>query len=247
MFGKLAPLVRTLIAVGGTVFAAELVIMLVMARLGLVPKSVSTALWDAALLSLISTPPIHFLIRHPLRREYEMRRKAERRAEEAGRLAVTDSLTQVLNRRGIKITLLQAIAQSERYHRPVSLALLDIDRFKEVNDTYGHQAGDRVLEQVARLLAETLRAPDNLGRYGGEEFLLVLPETGLDATHVIAERIRKRVREADFEVDGGTVKLTVSIGATQFQSGEPLTELFARVDRALYEAKESGRNLVVAR
>ena len=180
-------------------------------------------------------------------RAHERRLEAEGEAEKAGRLAITDSLTQVLNRRGIKIELLQAIAQSERYHHPLSAALLDIDRFKKVNDTYGHQAGDRVLERVARLLAETLRAPDNLGRYGGEEFLLVLPETDLDATNLIAERIRRTVRETDFRVDEASIKLTVSIGATEFQSGEPLMELFARVDRALYEAKQSGRNLVVAR
>jgi diguanylate cyclase (GGDEF)-like protein len=127
------------------------------------------------------------------------------------------------------------------------VALLDIDRFKDVNDTYGHQVGDRVLESLTRLLAETLRAPDSLGRYGGEEFLIVMPETDLDATNVIAERIRKKVRETDFEVGEARIKMTVSIGATKFQGGEDLAELFARVDRALYDAKQSGRNLVVAR
>jgi diguanylate cyclase (GGDEF)-like protein len=247
MFGMLAPLLRTLIAVAATVFAAELVIMSVMIELGYASWSVPMLLWDAALLASLTAPSIYLLIRRPLRREYERRRQAERRAEEAGRLAITDSLTQVLNRRGIKIAVLQAMAQAERYHHALSVALVDIDRFKDVNDRHGHQAGDRVLQRVARLLIETLRAPDSLGRYGGEEFLLVLPETDLEATNVIAERIRGKVRETDFEARGAHIKLTVSIGATQFRTNEALTELFTRVDRALYEAKESGRNLVVAR
>lgn len=247
MYPRLPPALHTLAAVGGTVFVAELVVMLAMMQLGHGPWPFSALIWDAAILALVTAPPIFFLIRRRLRREYEMRRQAERRAEEAGRLAITDSLTQTLNRRGIKIALLQAIAQSERYRHPLSVALLDIDRFKEVNDNYGHQAGDRVLEKLTRLLADILRAPDSLGRFGGEEFLIVMPETDLDATNVIAERIRRQVRETDFEVDGASIELTVSIGATEFRSGEPLMELFARVDRALYEAKESGRNLVVAR
>lgn len=247
MFGKVGPVVRTLIAIGATVFVAELAIMFLMAQLGYVSRSVSVVVWDAVLLSLVTAPPIYLWIRHSLKREYERRELAERIAEEAGYLAITDSLTQALNRRGIKIALLQAMAQSERYHHPLSVALLDIDRFKDVNDTYGHQVGDRVLESLTHLLAETLRAPDSLGRYGGEEFLLVMPETDLDATNVIAERIRQRVRETYFEVGEVRIKMTVSIGATQFRSGEALAELFARVDRALYDAKQAGRNLVVAK
>jgi diguanylate cyclase (GGDEF)-like protein len=247
LYGKLAPLVRTLIAVGVTVFVAEILIMLVMVQLGYVARTSSVVLWDALVLAMVTAPPVYFLIRYSLRREHEMRLRAEKKAEEAGHLAITDSLTQVLNRRGIKIALLQAIAQSERYHHALSVALVDIDRFKDVNDTYGHQTGDLVLKRVARLLTETLRAPDSMGRYGGEEFLLVLPETDLEATNVIAERIRRRVRETDFEAGGAHINVTVSIGATQFQNGEALTGLFGRVDRALYEAKQSGRNLVVAR
>jgi len=247
LFARLAPVARTLIGVAGTIFAAELAIMLVMWDLGQIPRALSTVMIDAGLVALLTAPPIYLLIRGTLGREYEKRRAAEGRAERATRLAITDSLTEILNRRGITIRLLQSIAQSERYHRPLSVALLDIDRFKEVNDTHGHPAGDWVLKEVARLLTETLRAPDSLGRYGGEEFLLVLPETDLDATHVITERVRRRVRQTDFDVDGTSIKLTVSVGATQFQTGEPLADLFARVDRALYDAKESGRNLVVAR
>ncbi len=153
MYGKLGPVICTLIASAATVVAAERAIMGVMiTQLGHVTRAASLVLLDAALLALITAAPIYFLIRRPLMREHERRRKAEREAEEAGRLAITDSLTQVLNRRGIKIGLLQAMAQSERYQHPLSVAMLDIDRFKQVNDTYGHQAGDRVLQRVARLL-----------------------------------------------------------------------------------------------
>ncbi|MDX1488067.1 MAG: GGDEF domain-containing protein, partial [Acidiferrobacterales bacterium] len=107
-------------------------------------------------------------------------------------------------------------------------------------------AGDRVLEGVAASLVEYLRMPDKVGRYGGEEFLLVFPETDLDQTNKIAERIRAAVSNAEFDVGERKIKLTISIGATLFERGEDLENLLSRADQALYRAKQSGRNLVVA-
>jgi diguanylate cyclase (GGDEF)-like protein len=138
------------------------------------------------------------------------------------------------------------MAHAERYSHPLSVAMVDIDHFKDVNDTYGHKAGDRVLEGVASILVEHLRMPDKVGRYGGEEFLLVFPETGLDQTQKIAERIRAAVSNAEFDVGERKINLTISIGATLFERGEDLEQLLSRADQALYQAKQSGRNLVVA-
>ena len=124
--------------------------------------------------------------------------------------------------------------------------MVDVDHFKEVNDTYGHKAGDRVLQGVAAILTEVLRLPDKVGRYGGEEFLLVMPETGSDETSKLTERIRQQVSEVEFDIGDRKVKLTISIGAALFEKGEDLEQLVSRADRALYQAKQSGRNLVVA-
>ncbi|MFQ5927661.1 MAG: GGDEF domain-containing protein, partial [Terriglobia bacterium] len=237
---------RAMLAIVLITFVVDVVIMLLLDGFGLVQQSVSVSVVSAAVLSLLIAPPIYWLVAAPIKREYEKRQRAEGRAAELGRLAITDSLTRTRNRRGIELAVLEAMAHAERYGHPLSVAMVDVDHFKEVNDTYGHKAGDRVLESVAAILVETLRLPDKVGRYGGEEFLLVLPETGLDQTTKIAERIRARVSESEFDIGDKKIKLTISIGATLFVKGEDLAQLLSRVDRALYDAKESGRNLVVS-
>jgi diguanylate cyclase (GGDEF)-like protein len=135
---------------------------------------------------------------------------------------------------------------------------MDLDHFKEVNDRHGHLGGDEVLQQFAvRVLAE-IRALDrvgrddgegiegaqNFGRYGGEEFLLVMPETNLDGAHMCVDRIRRRVAETPFQADGTAVRLTVSCGIAAFRPGEDLRASLARADQALYQAKQAGRDRV---
>jgi diguanylate cyclase (GGDEF)-like protein len=201
----------------------------------------------ALVLALVIAPPIYFLVLIPLRREYEKRLRAEGRAEAMTRLAITDPLTHVMNRRGITVALLDAMAQAERYDTPLTVAMADIDHFKAVNDNYGHETGDRALAEVAAVLTEQLRMPDKVGRYGGEEFLIVLPHTALAQGRKIAERVRAAVAKAAIEFDGKRLSLTVSIGVTQFHKGEDLEQLLSRADQALYEAKNAGRNRVVVR
>lgn len=227
-------------------FVVDVVIMFLLTGFGLIQQPVSVSLISAAVLSLLIAPPIYWLVATPIKREYEKRLHAEDRAAELGKLAITDPLTRTRNRRGITIGVLEAMAHAERYGHPLSVAMVDVDHFKEVNDTYGHKAGDRVLEGVASILVETLRMPDKIGRYGGEEFLLVLPETGLEQTTRIVERIRAAVDQAEFDIGDKKIKLTISIGATIFVKGEDLEQLLSRADSALYEAKQSGRNLVVS-
>ncbi len=220
--------------------------MFVLVNLGYVRHSMLVVLLNAGVLSLLIAPPIYWLVFTPLKREYERRQDAEERAAEFSEQAITDPLTRTRNRRGITIAVLEAMAHAERYGHPLSVAMVDVDHLKQINDTYGHKAGDRVLEGVAEILVEALRMPDKLGRYGGEEFLLVLPETGLEQTMKITERIRATVSESEFDIGEKKIKLTISIGATPFVKGEDLEQLLSRADSALGDAKDSGRNLVVS-
>ncbi len=238
---------KVMLAIVAIVFVAELMTMALLAAFDYSMRELSAVLLDASFLAVIVAPPIYWLVLTPLRREYEQRLAAESAAENLGKLAITDSLTHIMNRRGITVALLDAMAQSERYGSPLCVAMADIDRFKPINDTHGHKAGDQVLAEVAGILADTLRMPDKVGRYGGEEFLIILPHTRLAGGRKIAERLRAAVSRWEFGVDAKKLKVTVSLGITQFRKGEDLEQLISRVDKALYEAKGGGRNLVVVR
>jgi diguanylate cyclase (GGDEF)-like protein len=156
-------------------------------------------------------------------------------------LASTDVLTTLLNRRATAEALAQAVALSQRHGTPLSVALIDIDHFKRVNDHHGHAAGDRVLAETAQRLRRGLRTEDTLGRWGGEEFLLVLPQTALEGAMSLAGRLRE-VLASDAFPHGEPV--TVSIGVTQVGVGDDPHVAIARADRALYRAKAMGRNRV---
>jgi diguanylate cyclase (GGDEF)-like protein len=232
-------------AIVSIAFLAEFAIMAGLSALGRLPQSMWGFVLDALLLAGVIAAPIYWLVLKPLRREYEKRVEAEQRAEDLGQLAITDPLTRIMNRRGITVSVLDAMAQAERYGNPLAVAMADIDHFKQVNDTYGHEVGDKVLADIASVLSESLRMPDKVGRYGGEEFLVVLPHTTLAQARKIAERMRTAVGAWPFELGGKETSLTISIGLTEFQKGEDLEQLLSRVDRALYQAKAGGRNLVV--
>ena len=119
------------------------------------------------------------------------------------------------------------------------------DRFKKVNDSYGHKAGDRVLQLVSRELRTRLRATDFIARYGGEEFVLLLPETTVEAARAVIDKLRNRVAGLPFHFGGEPVSVTFSAGATEFREGDSVESGFDRADRALYQAKDAGRNQTV--
>jgi len=233
-------------AIVGIAFVVELVIMYVLRSLGGPNTPFLAALLDAALLAVLIAAPVYWLVLRPLRLEYEKRREAEQLGAELTQLAITDSLTRIMNRRGITVSLLDAMAQAERYDTPLSVAMGDIDHFKRVNDTHGHEAGDKVLTQIASVLSDALRMPDKVGRYGGEEFLVVFPHTTMTQAKKIAERMRGEVQKTSIDLGTVKVKSTISLGVTQFRKGEDLEQLLSRADAALYKAKTDGRNLVVA-
>lgn len=156
--------------------------------------------------------------------------------------AERDFLTGTLSRRKLTEALDEHVATALRYQRPLSIALIDFDRFKKINDRFGHAEGDKVLRTGATLIGDFVRRTDLFGRWGGEEFLLVAPESGLDATRTVAERARVAVAEHDFGL-GDSV--TLSAGVATLEPGDTPDRLIERADRALYRAKEEGRNRVL--
>lgn len=163
------------------------------------------------------------------------------------RLSQTDDLTQIPNRRSIMDRLTEELQIHKRKKRPLSMALLDIDHFKRINDNFGHQTGDMILKDMAQLISGMLREYDAIGRYGGEEFLLVLPETCEEVAFKVADRMLAVVAEHEFLVNEQVHRITVSLGVAckNYDDNPTLTELFRETDRCLYLAKESGRNRTI--
>ena len=162
-------------------------------------------------------------------------------------LAHTDPLTLVLNRRALTVRLASELERARRYDSVITLLMVDLDNFKQVNDNHGHLVGDDVLRDVAMLLQHAVRTMDVVARYGGEEFVVVLPETSLAGATIFAERIRENVETATFSgLRGVPLKLTASIGVSSYPSTtvQTVDDLFARADEALYRAKADGRNRV---
>lgn len=155
-------------------------------------------------------------------------------------LATHDGLTELYNRRNIFNILESELGRANRYARPLSLIMIDIDHFKVINDNQGHPCGDQVLTKVAKLINENLRASDLLGRYGGEEFLVILPETSRKQSYETAEKIRKAIAAHEFS-KGGPVTLCCGLSSLQTEK-ETLSSLIARADQELYKAKNAGRN-----
>jgi two-component system cell cycle response regulator len=163
------------------------------------------------------------------------------------KLSITDGLTELFNHRHVHELLHDEFERTLRSDDPISVAMIDLDRFKQVNDTYGHPTGDVILYETARIIRDTAREIDMVGRYGGEEFIAILPGTGEDAAAAFAERVRRAVEENVFR-DGATeVRMTMSAGVASFpDTGTDSPEaLLKHADQALYQAKGGGRNRVV--
>jgi two-component system cell cycle response regulator len=165
--------------------------------------------------------------------------------EQTQRLALTDTLTGIGNRRAGLEFLERFHAAAQRHHMPLAAALVDVDHFKRINDRHGHETGDRVLKQIATMLATSMRRADAAVRWGGEEFLLVFPQTGLQGARLVCERLRMLIERSDIRGRSGErLVVTVSIGvASQDERG--VDAMLLRADAALYEAKERGRNRVM--
>jgi len=150
-----------------------------------------------------------------------------------------DSLTNIHNRRSFAEFLHKEIARCERYHKVFSLIMLDIDYFKKINDGYGHDIGDKILQELTGIVSQSIRKSDLFARVGGEEFAVVASETSLADARLLAEKIRKKVEENVFVKN---LKVTISLGVSQYKSKDDTNTIFKRADNALYKAKENGRN-----
>jgi diguanylate cyclase (GGDEF)-like protein len=158
--------------------------------------------------------------------------------------ALTDDLTQIANRRAFDNDIRGRHAEFQRYGCPVSIIMLDVDRFKNFNDSFGHLAGDVVLKGVARVLSDSLRKVDVVARYGGEEFVVICPETKFEDAIQAAQSIRLAIEMARFEFEGQSLQVTASLGLARLVQGEEVADLIGRGDEALYAAKNAGRNCV---
>ncbi len=168
--------------------------------------------------------------------------------EQTRRLAYTDGLTSLANYRSFHTRLQQEIERADRYHRPLSLIMLDIDYFKAYNDTHGHPQGNAILTQVAELLKKTSRSSDTVARYGGEEFALILPETDQPSAEALGNRLREEIEQFQFpgEEHLPSQILTISVGIATHSRYASKEELVAAADAELYRAKREGRNRVCA-
>ncbi|HEX8140653.1 MAG TPA: diguanylate cyclase [Pyrinomonadaceae bacterium] len=165
-------------------------------------------------------------------------------AEIAQERAMTDALTGLLNRYGLQRVLAHEYAEARRYARPLSCLMIDLDNFKTINDTFGHATGDAALKQVGVILTGVVRRSDMVSRYGGDEFLVLLPETDLEGAEALAEKVLASAARQEFGDTRPRFQLTLSIGAATLSEEESGNDMIARADMALYEAKEQGRNRV---
>jgi len=162
------------------------------------------------------------------------------------KLAMTDSMTGLYNRRHIMNVIDYEAVRQKRSSAPLSLIIVDLDHFKSINDRYGHETGDAVLIVVSQLIRKSIREQDSAARWGGEEFLIVLPDTDLEQAILIAQRIREMVATNAVTVDGQTIFTSATLGVSVYQGGETTSKAIARADELLYEGKKAGRNRVVS-
>jgi diguanylate cyclase (GGDEF)-like protein len=161
------------------------------------------------------------------------------------RLSLTDGMTGLWNRRNFDLRLESELSRALRFSEPFAVVFVELDQMKAVNDRWGHQAGDTVLIELARRLTEAVREVDVVARWGGDEFTLLLPKTGLDGALLLAEKIRSAVGTAPFRIDHGSLDITISVGVAAYpEHGSSGKDLVNAADAAMYQAKAKGRNRV---
>jgi len=156
--------------------------------------------------------------------------------------ALHDPLTELPNREAYNERIANEYHRWLRYRHPLTIAMCDLDHFKHINDTFGHQAGDRVLRFISRSIARRLRDIDFFGRYGGEEFVVIMPDTTREQAFAVLEKIRATIAATSFNYKNEPMPITLSVGITQFEEGDRIETALARADTALYSAKKNGRN-----
>jgi diguanylate cyclase (GGDEF)-like protein len=172
-------------------------------------------------------------------------RRTEHLLDKTQKLATIDDLTQVYNRRKVETDLAMEIINFNLYQQPLSVLMIDIDHFKRFNDSYGHDIGDRVLMDVAGALKANIRNTDIVGRWGGEEFLIILPFADIKAAEIVGKKLVEAVRAINTHYCPSAERVSVSIGCTEINALDTLDQLIKRADIAMYDAKKSGRDQIV--
>ncbi len=183
-----------------------------------------------------------------LKEKEDLTQQLQAANERLATLAATDGLTGLLNKRSLEEALARDLARADRGQVSLGIVMLDVDFFKKVNDTHGHQVGDEVLKAVAQVVATSLRTGDVAARYGGEEFVTVLPGSDAEGATIVAERIRKKLEQTEVQTSSGKLRDTASFGVASVCGPNcrgSSKDLVARADAALYDAKRAGRNCVV--
>ncbi len=187
---------------------------------------------------------LHLRLKRVLR-ERRLKKERNQMLDKLQKLAITDGLTGLYNSRHFYNRLELEVSRSSRYDHPLSLLLMDIDYFKNYNDSYGHLEGDKVLVIIGKIIKACLRKMDSAYRYGGEEFTIILPETNAKDAETVAQRIRRSIEESEFRPEGfDPVTITISIGVTEYNPGEDLSSFVQRCDKAMYTSKNNGRNSI---
>lgn len=201
----------------------------------------------AVIAALVLGPLLYFFVVAPIKRGFRTSAAAPAPVDDKNPFITIDPLTRALNRRGITASLLEAMAQAQRYSNPLSIALIDIDNLTRINEKYGLAAGNRALELVAYTITESLRLPDRVGRQTDDEFLVVMPQTKAAAAIKVAERIRAAIELMEMDVDHYKIKVSASIGVAEFQKGQDLEKFLSSVQGAMREAQNEGNRVVRAK
>jgi len=203
------------------------------------PLSLSISTWNS------KRGPIYCGILRDISLRIEAEKKIEKQNEQLRLIAVTDHLTGALNRREFDVIANKEYSRSKRNNKAYCILMLDIDHFKSINDSYGHDIGDKALIETVSLIGSVIREEDSLFRLGGEEFAIILSETGLDSACILAERIRASIESFKLHTELGTIKYTISIGLAELSANdESMNATLKNADEALYKAKKLGRNKV---
>ncbi|NET01957.1 MAG: diguanylate cyclase [Sphaerospermopsis sp. SIO1G1] len=197
-------------------------------------------------LELLARVKMHIELKYSRQKLKQLLEEQIALVQELERLANTDALTGIWNRRYLFMIATQEMNRSQRYNFAFSILLIDIDNFKKVNDTYGHSIGDEVIIFMTKIVQENLRLPDCFGRFGGEEFVILLPETDEDEAYIVAERIRTNIQNQYLQIADYKISITISIGISSYCLGDKNIDIILkRADHSLYQAKNQGRNRVI--
>lgn len=230
--------------IGWTILASYLALLLAL-QVG-APERID---WRVEVVVMFAYASVIYLVSYLGGKLVNMRNRLKAQNKQLERMASLDPLTDLPNRRSLMLTFERATRKADRRNQDyesLSIGLLDIDNFKLINDSFGHDIGDAVLKKLSAKLRRTLRQEDFIGRFGGEEFLVILPETALEAAEATGQRLCDATRQAVIEELPVHYSLSVSIGVTEYQPDEKIEATIKRADRALYEAKAGGRNRVIA-